>query len=264
MFRPRTVRVNDLSVYCLPDLGPGVTVLSPERDRDAKWNVCLAHIAMVEHGGTQPWVDRDFDYVALGDFHVQHEVEAGVWYSGSLEYVSSNPWGEMVDQRRCGVPGKGWNLVTLGGEWPRVAFQSVPTRPHYDLPVIDATGLTVPALNLAIAANVGDVPLEGAVVRQVVSNVSREVGRALDHDAVRGYKAVALHYHLECRRPQRAARMPGLLGTVAQSQTLADVVAETLARRPLTDDIDRDALQALARRYMDEVDVAPVREGVIA
>ena len=41
-----------------------------------------------------------WDYVALGHYHVCHEVAANAWYSGSLEHVSPNAWGELKDAYR--------------------------------------------------------------------------------------------------------------------------------------------------------------------
>ena len=54
-----------------------------------------------------------WSYVALGHYHVQHEVAERIWYSGALDYVSSNPWGELQDETRLFVKGKGWLLFDL-------------------------------------------------------------------------------------------------------------------------------------------------------
>ncbi|MES2124743.1 MAG: exonuclease SbcCD subunit D [Gemmatimonadota bacterium] len=54
-----------------------------------------------------------WSYVALGHYHVQHKVQERVWYSGALEYVSPNPWGELHEERRQKLAGKGWLLVDL-------------------------------------------------------------------------------------------------------------------------------------------------------
>lgn len=75
-----------------------------------------------EHGGAH-LTERDltggnWTYVALGHYHVQTRVRDRVWYCGSLEYVSSNPWGELAEEkagRRAGgqAGSKGWLLVDL-------------------------------------------------------------------------------------------------------------------------------------------------------
>ncbi len=68
-------------------------------------------------------------------------------------------------------------------------------------------------------------------MRQVVRNVPRHLGRELNHAAIRGYKAEALHFQLDLRRPhterQAAAGAPG------RRQTLPEIVESYLANRPL-------------------------------
>ena len=63
--------------------------------------------------GLQELAPAEWSYVALGHYHVQHEVAPRVWYAGSLEYVSPNLWGELVDEADHGLSGKGWLLVDL-------------------------------------------------------------------------------------------------------------------------------------------------------
>jgi len=57
-----------------------------------------ARVDLAELGGGP---DGPFDYVALGHYHIVHEVAPHIWYSGSLEYTSPNIWGEWG---RSGAP----------------------------------------------------------------------------------------------------------------------------------------------------------------
>jgi len=58
-----------------------------------------------------------WSYVALGDYHVCRQVAPNGWYSGSLEFVSSNPWGELKEQpvkdgcisKSCRAKPQGWD-----------------------------------------------------------------------------------------------------------------------------------------------------------
>ena len=74
-------------------------------------------------------------------------------------------------------------------------------------------------------------------MRQLVFDVSRATARDLDHAAIRGYKARALHFQLDLRRPEvhraAASSAPG------RRQTLPETVREFLERRPLDADLDR-------------------------
>ncbi len=181
----------------------------------------------------------EWSYAALGHYHVQHAVAPNAWYAGALEYVTMNPWGELQDESERGLKGKGWLLVDLDAG--TVTRQPVPqARQLCDLDPIDAAGRTPEELSADIAARVDALPdgLEGNIVRQVVYNVPRHVGRELDHAAIRGYKARALHYHLDVRRPQ--SQRPIGVGTPGQRQTLAELVEGYLVKRALPAEIDRD------------------------
>src|SRR5262249_5595103 len=57
--------------------------------------------------------DPRWNYVALGNYHVMRRAGANAWYSGALEYVTPNPWGELIEQSKNAVRGKGWLLVDL-------------------------------------------------------------------------------------------------------------------------------------------------------
>ena len=51
---------------------------------------------------------KRFDYVGLGHYHVYHRVAPNAWYAGSTEYASTNPWGELYEEKDTKVPGKGF------------------------------------------------------------------------------------------------------------------------------------------------------------
>lgn len=202
-----------------------------------------------------------WDYVALGHYHVAHPVADNAWYSGALEYVSHNPWGELIDEAREGRAGqKGWLLVELA---KRVAVEFRPValaRRVVDLPPIHAAGLGAAEISDAIRsqAEAGADGLDDHVVRQVVHDVPRPVARDLDHAMIRELKARALHFHLDLRRP-KAHREVGV-GAPGERQTLVDVLADYLSRRPLDAEVDRERLVNLGRRYMHDVEQEPAED----
>lgn len=147
--------------------------------------------------------DGCWSYVALGDYHVCRQVAANAWYCGSVEYVSSNPWGELKDEAAHGVT-KGWLLVTVGpGQPATVSFQPVVTRPHVDYPAIDATGLSVAEVLARIPS-----PEPGVVARQVVTELNRHDRRAiLSSEHIRSSQIRALHFNVDCRLAKRVAQV---------------------------------------------------------
>lgn len=246
--------------------------LHPESD--ARHNVLLLH-------GELAGLPRDYDpaeygtptlelaelhpeewsYVALGHYHVARQMAPTVWYAGATEYVSRNPWGELKQEQELGRGGKkGWLLVRVGeGAKPKVEFRPLPlARRHLDLPPIAAAGLDADLLGKEIAEQVKKVKggIEGQIVRQLAYDVPRLVARELNHEMIRDYKARALHFHLDLRRPE-SRREVGIGGSGGKARTLADIVTEYLERRQLTPGVSRDRLVTLGRRFMEQVEREP-------
>jgi DNA repair protein SbcD/Mre11 len=199
-------------------------------------------------GATSEW-----SYVALGHYHVQHEVTPRVWYAGSLDYVTSNLWGELADEREHGSQGKGWLLVDL--ERGRVERRPVPlAREILDLAPLDAEGLPAAAVDARIAERLRAVPggFTDRIVRLVVDNLPRHVGRELNHSAIRGFKSAALHLHLDFRRPE-VNRIVGM-GAPGRRQTLPELVRSYLIGRPLPAELDREAFVRLGEELIDTVE----------
>ena len=256
----------DCSVLAVPHqalMQPERPALRPERGTTL--NVLLAHGHLpgmgeprgtMEYGGAplqlEDLAPAQWDYVAMGHYHVAHQVEANAWYAGSIEYVAPNPWGQTQDEEEYGIHGKGYLLAHLPAA--RVEFRRVAAaRRHIDLPSIDGKGLTPRELDERIAAHVtaAKPAIDGQIVRQLVFDVARATARDLDHAAIRGYKARALHYQLDLRRPE--APRGDAPGPFAHRQTLPETVQTFLEHRPLDADLDRATFVRLGVDYVARV-----------
>ena len=203
--------------------------------------------------GLQELAAAEWSYVALGHYHVQHEVAPRVWYAGSLEYVSPNVWGELVDEADHGLSGKGWLLADLEGN--KVERREVPlARAILDLEPVEAEGLSAAAVSELIAERVRAVPggVDDRIVRLRVWNIPRHVARELDHASIRALKSAALHFQLDLRRPE-IHRTIGM-GAPGRRQTLPELVRSYLERRPLPAELDREAFVRLGESLMDAVE----------
>jgi len=251
----------DIALVPLPS---GLTVLCVPQARARQLkaytgppgDVLLLHgeVRQVPGANVDPTVleGHPWQYVALGHYHVCAEVGTRAWYAGSLDYTSTDPWSERARQLDTRVPGKGWLLVELGYDPAFMAIE--PPRRFEDLLKIDAADMTAEELNTLLAELAADV--DGAVVRQVVVNLSRETHRAgLDHEAIRSYKRRALNYHLSWSRPAAQAPTPEARARVRQ--TLDEVVAQFFGERPLPPDVDRGALTTLAAEHLAAVGTDP-------
>jgi hypothetical protein len=248
---------------------PHQALAAPERPSlrptgDEKYRVLVLHGEIegvypgdrsgADYGGMQiaarELSPKEWTYIALGDYHVQYQVDQRAWYAGALEYVSPNFWGDRRLERELGLGkqptrsdpgegGKGWLLIDL--DTGAVERQPIPwSRVVLDLEPIQADGLSAALLDARIADLVEAIPggLEGKIVRLKVYNVPRHVARELNHTAIRGYKAGALHFRLDLRRPE-TRRSIGI-GAPGRRQTLGELVRSYLERRPLPAHLDRE------------------------
>lgn len=267
----------DLAILAVPDLPPGSVELSP--DLAFRHNVLLLH---GEVEGVLPEMAREderasmaipaaavaherWDYVALGHYHVYRKVGPNAYYCGSLDYTSTNSWGEYAEERAAKLPGKG--MIERDLATGKQTFHALPvSRKIIDLPSINGRGLSSADLDTAIAQAVERCPdggIDGKVVRLVVRDVPRHVVRELDHLRLREYQRRALHFVLDPRRPNVVRTIVGDSGTPGRRPSLADTLREALRSRRLTSDIDRDRLVALGDHYLREAEQEMAVRGVV-
>ena len=212
----------------------------------------------MEYGGAalsrEILAPEKWDYIALGHYHTAQPVATNAWYSGSLEYLPPNPWGQLQDEAELKKPkrggaGKGYLLIELPGA--RVTFRPIaPVRRHIDLPFIQGAGLNAKALDEQIAQRIAAAKIDDQIVRLLVWDVDRATARDLDHAAIRAHKARALNFQLDLRRPE-AQRAQGVSGPGVRHQTLTETVRDFLGRRPLDAELNRDTFVKLGVDYLE-------------
>lgn len=262
-----TFHERDLSILAVPDMAGKRPALEP--DPSVKYNILLLH---GEIEGVLPKYGREldrspmeitqkelgaekWDYVALGHYHVYRSVAPNAFYSGSLDYTSTNPWGELAEEREAGIGGKGIIEHDLANGTHR--FHAIPpSRRWVDLTPLSGAGLSPASLDEAIreALDRCDDGIEAKIVRLVVRDVPRHILRDLDHRALREYKRKALHFHLDTRRPEIVRPEKGEAAP-GRRASLADTVRDKLRSRVLTENIDREALVELGLHYLREADL---------
>ena len=274
---PRRISIGarGLSVLAVPDV-PGMTRPSFVPDSTARYNVLVVHgevqgvlpatSAVVDRASVEITPEElsasRWDYVALGHYHVYREVAPNAYYSGSIDYTSANPWGELYEERVAGLIGKGF--VERDLDSGHQTFHPLPpARPLVDLPPISATGMTPAEVDERIRSTVDrcDGGIDEKIVRLTVRDLPRHVARELDHKTIREYKRAALNFHLDLRRPE-ALRLHGT-GSPGRRPSLNEIVREKLLARPLDSEIDRSALVARALAYLDEAEAVPAPPALV-
>ncbi len=261
------VAERDLTILAVPDMPGERPALEP--DPTSKYNILLLH---GEIEGVLPKYGREldrspmeisrkelgaekWDYVALGHYHVYRSVAPNAFYSGSVDYTSTNPWGELAEEREMGIQGKGIIEHDLAKK-THTFHPLPPARPWVDLSPLSGAGLSPASLDEAIrnALDNCEGGIEGKIVRLVVRDVPRHILRDLDHKALREYKRKALDFHLDTRRPEIVRPEKGQAAP-GRRASLADTVRDKLRSRLLTENIDREALVELGLHYLREADL---------
>lgn len=243
----------DCAILAIPDVA---NIQRPPLEPYAgmRYNVAIVH---GEASGSKQSGSRDaateiaigdltgWDYVGFGHYHCYEQLAPKCYYSGSLDYVSSNPWAEISTP-------KGFIEQDLATGEHRF-HELTPARRFVDLDPIDARGMGAEQVDAAIrdaAAAHGD--LDGAVVRLVVHNVTREVQRGLDARSLKAVRRGMLNFQLDCQRPEVEKRAP-MARTYAElrQRSLKDILLERLGQRELPNDVDRAAFNAAVLGYFD-------------
>jgi DNA repair exonuclease SbcCD nuclease subunit len=269
LFQSRLVHVVTNEPTRLRGLLPGLTVLAVpevvahraklEPDPASDLSLLLLHgeiRGVIPRTSSTAAIDSEriahagFAYAALGHYHVTTEVAPRTWYSGSIEYTSSDPWGELREEKARGLEGKGFLEVDLAtGDITRVPIAAA--RPFIDLPPIDAEGLSPSEVDAAIERSAGSVDLTRAIVRQVVLNLSRECHAELSRSLRNEIRRRCQEYTVDARRPP--AQTPRLftgVGAESRRKSLEELLAEKLAAG--RDEVDRGALSELGASYLSQ------------
>ncbi|MDB4915038.1 MAG: Calcineurin-like phosphoesterase superfamily domain protein [Gemmatimonadetes bacterium] len=198
----------------------------------------------------------EWDYIALGHYHVYKQLEPNKFYSGATDYTSSNVWSEKAEEKERGIKGK--RIIERDLDTGTHIFHDLPeSRSFIDLPPISARGLTTEEVNEQIVDIVSRAKggIDDKVVRLVVRDLPRHVARQLDHRQLREFRKRALHFQLDTHRPDviRSSSQ----GAPGRRATLEELVRDKLRERVLPPDVEREALVDLGVQYLRD---ATVRE----
>jgi exonuclease SbcD len=269
---PKHLLFNDLSVLAVPSNSRD-PVMKP--DESERYKVLLFHNLLDEvavrlgphaqnasNSNLRAINPEAWDYVAMGHYHVFDQLAPNAFYSGAIEYTSSNIWGEVDEEKRKGIRGKGFIEYDLANR--TMKFHELPlARRVVDIRQVEGAGMTASDLSDAICAAVDGCEggIDDRIVRLIVRDVPRHILRDIDHRKIREFKRRALNFLLDARRPE-PVRLTAVSGAPGRRASLAETVKLMLESRNVTPGIDRKSLVDLGLHYLNEVDrLAPASSG---
>ncbi len=200
-----------LEVFTFPDRGLAVTCLphaafgdlpatSLRADDRFPHNILVAHAQVNEgwvsdFGGAEVDLSalkaHEWDYIALGHVHIHRVVGRQAVYSGAIEHTSTNIWSEAREL-------KGFLEVALPSG-KRTFHPLTSPREVVVLEPISGAGLEPQDVMRVISERIDGVAggLDGKIARLVLSDISRETYKNLDHKALRALRMKALHLTLD-------------------------------------------------------------------
>lgn len=134
---------------------------------------------------------RDFDYIALGDYHEHEKMRANAWYSGSTERIG---WGDYYAD-------PGYNLIEFGEGpcEPVVTHIPIAARPMKLLAPVECAGLSAREIaDLVLKRVERDAPPDG-MARVEFRDVTRPVRR--EAESILRRESADLVWSLEVKAP---------------------------------------------------------------
>lgn len=221
-------------------------------DPSAKYNVMTVHgtvegvlkQAYDSHEIQRERVIQDcWDYIAFGHYHCYNQLAANAYYSGSLEYTSTNIWSEIQQP-------KGFIEYDLDQK-SVIKFHTVEIREAIDLRPIDALEMSAAEISTAITNRVSGIQQghQSKIVRLVVENIPRSVQRDLDFSMIRAIRNEALHFDLVLRQPGMQISASGDRKQV-QTRTVEEEWSDFALSAQLPAGVEPDKLAELGLEYL--------------
>ncbi|HTQ11641.1 MAG TPA: metallophosphoesterase [Fimbriimonadaceae bacterium] len=183
----------------------------------------------------------EWDYIALGDWHVHQTFGPNICYAGSTDFTSTSIWEEASRA-------KGW--VWFDTDVREIEFVPVQTRRVIDLAPIDALDLTAEQLGAKLIENANWKDEEMPIVRQRVLNVHAETRRELPLSIVRDLQARALYYRPDLRPPAAISATGDSEGRAASLESCWQTHIDA---SPFPAEIDKPKLRQLGLDLLQEV-----------
>lgn len=202
-YEPVTLKLSDESVcvHAIPQCqSPDEFTLNMKKlslDKSVDYNLLLAHGAVkgIKEFKMNEFnelfipikeLSKDFDYVALGHYHMYTQLQRNAWYSGSTEHLSFT---EADSQKGC--------LEIELGHPLKHQFIPLQTRVMIDAPSLDCSNLPVDQIVQRVKEIIQGIDPKEKIVRMRLENIPSHIQRGIDYHQLREFGKTAVHFEIK-------------------------------------------------------------------
>jgi DNA repair protein SbcD/Mre11 len=129
---------------------------------------------------------QDFDYIALGHYHMYTKLQENAFYAGSTEHLSFT---EADSQ-------KGFLEIELGQKLKH-RFIPLQTRMMVDAPVLDCSTLRIEQIIQRVKEIIHAIEPKDKIIRIRLENIPSHIQRGIDYHQIRELGKTAVHFEIK-------------------------------------------------------------------
>lgn len=223
-------------------------------DKNADFNILIAHgaVAGIKEFKMNEFnelfipvknLKEEFDYIALGHYHMYTKLQQNAFYAGSTEHLSFT---EANAQ-------KGFLEVTLGKKLTH-RFIPLKTRAMIDTQPIDCASLHIDQIVQTIKDIIHTIDPKDKIIRLRLDNIPKHMQRGIDYHQIRELAKTAVHFEIKSTtmNTNEASLKEGYI-----LKSLADEFEKFLESQQLS---EKKILHTLGLRYIrkhEEQEIKP-------
>ena len=167
------------------------------RDTKADFNVLMAHgaVAGIKEFKMNEFnelfipvknLQEDFDYIALGHYHMYTKLQENAFYAGSTEHLSFT---EADSQKGC--------LEIDLGQKLKHRFIPLKTRIMVDAPSLDCSTLRIEQIVQKVKETVQAIDPKNKIIRVRLENIPSHIQRGIDFHQIRDLGKTSVHFEIK-------------------------------------------------------------------
>jgi exonuclease SbcD len=189
---------------------------------------------LVEQEIPTSYLDKGFDYVALGHYHRFCQVGSAQYYAGSTERLSM---GELGQEK---------GFVEGDLDTKAVKFHAVPTRGMIELPSLDARELNQEQVLRQLEERIEKGEVADKIVRLKIKNIAEHIYNSLDFRRIGELKSKAFHFDLRFEKKEEEAKDQAARTSIGK----LNVEFEGFLKQSPVENLNKDRLLNLGLKYL--------------